>query len=180
MFTYNYIVYDNLHDIVYDIITCIHDILPDVGYNVLYILPHKPFFSQIKLINKEITSAKHGNPLYRKSLLEDPSERIVQSHLATLEWHMQSRKFGMTAAELERLQCKSVEVLELLKSNFPEKNVVTNPWKFEKAYSILHKVRELILFGWSENFSTQGPEHCHIDFVKKIAIMCVRVIYSIC
>ena len=31
------------------------------------------------------------------------------------------------------------------------------------------KVRELILFGWSENFSTQGPEHRHIDFVKKIA-----------
>jgi hypothetical protein len=62
-----------------------------------------------------------------------------------------------------------VEVLELLKANFPEKNGVTNSWKFEKAHSILHKVRELILFGWSENFSTQGPEHCHIDFVKKIA-----------
>jgi hypothetical protein len=30
-------------------------------------------------------------------------------------------------------------------------------------------VRELILFGWSENISTQGPEHCHIDFVKNIA-----------
>ena len=44
-----------------------------------------------------------------------------------------------------------------------------NAWKFEKAHSILHKVRELILFGWSENFSTQGPEHCHIDFIKKIA-----------
>ena len=29
-------------------------------------------------------------------------------------------------------------------------------------------MRELILFGWSENFSTQGPEHCHIDFIKKI------------
>ena len=82
---------------------------------------------------------------------------------------MQSRKFGMTAAELERLQSKSVEVLELLKSNFPEKNGVTNSWKFEKAHSILHKVRELILFSWSENFSTKGPEHCHIDFVKKIA-----------
>ena len=57
----------------------------------------------------------------------------------------------------------------MLKSNFPEKNGVTNAWKFEKAHSILHKVRELILFGWSENFSTQGPEYCHTDFVKKIA-----------
>ena len=86
-----------------------------------------------------------------------------------LEWHMQSRKFGMTASQLELLQQKSIEVLESLKSTFPEKNGVANGWKFEKAHSILHKVRELILFGWSENFSTQGPEHCHIDFVKKIA-----------
>jgi hypothetical protein len=77
-------------------------------------------FSQIKLINKEmITSAKQGTPLYRKPLFQDPSECIVESHVATLEWHMQSRKFGMTAAELERLRSKSVEVLELLKSNFP-------------------------------------------------------------
>jgi hypothetical protein len=59
---------------------------------------------------------------------------------------MQSWKFGMTAAELETLQEKSVEVLELLKSNLPEKNGVTNAWKFEKAHSILHKVLELILF----------------------------------
>ncbi len=57
----------------------------------------------------------------------------------------------------------------MLIANFPEKNGVTNTWKFEKEHSILHKSRELILFGWSENFSTQGPEYYHIDFVKKIA-----------
>jgi hypothetical protein len=74
----------------------------------------------------------------------------------------------MTAADLGLLQGKSVEVLELL-ANLPENNGVISAWKFEKAHSILHKVRELILFGWSENFSTQGHEHCHIDFVKKIA-----------
>ena len=56
-----------------------------------------------------------------------------------------------------------------MKANLPEKSGVKNAWKFENAHSILHKVRELILFGWSENFSTQGPEHCHIDFVKKVA-----------
>ena len=67
---------------------------------------------------------------------------------------MQSRKFRLTAAELVRLQERSVEVLDLLKANLPEKNGVKNAWKFEKAHSILHKVRELILFGWSENFST--------------------------
>ncbi len=73
----------------------------------------------------------------------------------------------MTAAQLELLQQKSVEVLESFVLTFPTKNGVANAWKFEKAHNMLHKVRELILFGWSENFSTQGPEHCHIDFVKE-------------
>jgi hypothetical protein len=75
----------------------------------------------------------------------------------------------MTAIQLEPLQQKSIEVLESFKSNFPETNSVANGWKFEKAHSVLHKVRELVLVDWSENFSTQGPEHCHLDFVKKIA-----------
>ena len=121
------------------------------------------------MINAHIAAAKAGSPLYKKAPLEDPSENFIRAHVATLEWNMMSRKFGMTAAELVRLQEKSVELLELLKSELPEKNGVQNAWKFEKAHSILHKVRELILFGWSENFSTQGPEHCHIDFIKKIA-----------
>ena len=127
-----------------------------------------PVHWQLALINTQIEQARTG-PLKGKAPIQDPMEGIIQAHVAMLEWHMQSRKFGMTAAKLELLQQKSVEVLESFVSTFPEKNGVKNGWKFEKAHSILHKVRELILFGWSENFSTQGPEHCHIDFVKKIA-----------
>jgi hypothetical protein len=33
----------------------------------------------------------------------------------------------------------------------------------------MSQVREIILYGWSENFSTQGPEHCHIEFCKNLA-----------
>ena len=120
------------------------------------------------MINSEIRAAKKGN-LHGKPLIDDPMESIVEAHVSMLEWHMQSRKFGMTAVQLELLQQNSIEVLESFKSTFPEKNGVANGWKFEKAHSILHKVRELILFGWSENFSPQGPEHCHIELVKKIA-----------
>ena len=121
------------------------------------------------MIDDAIASAKAGSPLYKRNLVQDPCEKMISAHVATLEWDMLSRKFGMTASELAGLQEKSVEVLELLKAEFPEKNGVLNAWKFEKAHSILHKVRELILFGWSENFSIQGPEHCHIDFIKKVA-----------
>ena len=84
-------------------------------------------------------------------------ESIVEAHVSMLEWHMQSRKFGMTASQLELLQQKSIEVLESLKSTFPEKNGVANGWKFEKAHSILHKVRELIFFWLVRKFQHSRP-----------------------
>ena len=107
--------------------------------------------------------------MYRLPLLADPSEKLIETHVAALKWHMQARKFDMTAETLQKLQGMSVSLLELLKVNLPVKSGELNAWKFEKAHSILHKVRELLLFGWSENVSTQGPEHCHIDFCKKVA-----------
>jgi hypothetical protein len=61
-----------------------------------------------------------------------------------------------------------------LKVNLPVKSGELNAWKFEKAHSILHKVRELLLFGWSENVSTQGPEHCHNDVCKKKLAACTN------
>ena len=112
---------------------------------------------QIDIINNEIRSAKKGF-LQGKPLIDDPMESIVEAHVSMLEWHMQSRKFGMTASQLELLQQKSIEVLESLKSTFPEKNGVANGWKFEKAHSILHKVRENVLWGNSDNTTCQAPE----------------------
>ena len=41
--------------------------------------------------------------------------------------------------------------------------------EFEKAHSILHKVSEIVLWGWSENTSCQGPDHAHIDIIKNVA-----------
>ena len=128
-----------------------------------------PVLSQIHLINSTISNAKAGHPMYRKPFAQDPSEKLIEVHVAALKWHMQSRTFEMTAEKLQKLQDQSVSLLELLKTNLPVKSGEKSAWKFEKAHSILHKVRELILFGWSENFSTQGPEHCHIDFCKKVA-----------
>ena len=33
----------------------------------------------------------------------------------------------------------------------------------------MQQVREIILFGWTENFSTRGPEQCSIESCKTIA-----------
>jgi hypothetical protein len=34
---------------------------------------------------------------------------------------------------------------------------------------MLHKVREIVMWGWSENTSSRGPEHAHIDLIKNVA-----------
>ncbi len=82
---------------------------------------------------------------------------------------MQQRRFGLTAVGLDKLHALSVELLDLLKENMPYRTDGAEGWNFEKAHSILHKVRDILLFGWSENFSHQGPEHGHIDNCKKLA-----------
>ena len=56
---------------------------------------------------------------------------------------------------MDKLHEMSVELLELLKENMPEKTGEESGWNFEKAHSILHKVREIVMFGWTENYSTQ-------------------------
>lgn len=73
--------------------------------------------------------------------IEDPSDSLIEVHLAVLRWNMQSRKYGLTASGIGKLYKLSVELLETFKSNMPEKCGEANAWKFEKAHSILHKVR---------------------------------------
>ncbi len=88
---------------------------------------------QIDLINSEIRAAKKGN-LHGKPLIDDPMESIVEAYVSMLEWHMrQSRKFCMTAVQLELLQQKSIEVLESFKSTFPEKNGVAKWLEIRKT-----------------------------------------------
>ena len=54
---------------------------------------------------------------------------------------------------------------ELLKLNLPEKSGEVNTWKFKKAHSILHKVREFLLFGWSLDVA----QHLDVSLQKVIS-----------
>ena len=64
----------------------------------------------------------------------------------------------MRSDELADLHQKAVELLDLLHKNLPEKTGEKAGWNFEKAHSILHKVREIVLWGNSDNTSCQAPE----------------------
>jgi hypothetical protein len=66
------------------------------------------------------------------------------------------------------LHRKSILLLELLKTHFPDQVGGAQGWNFEKAHNILHKVHKIVMWGWSENTSCQGPEHAHIDIIKSV------------
>ena len=61
-------------------------------------------------------------------------------------------------SELPELQQKAVDLLDMLQEYLPDKTGEKGKWNFEKAHSILHKVREIVLWGNSDNTSCQAPE----------------------
>jgi hypothetical protein len=73
--------------------------------------------------------------------IEDPSDTLIEVHLAVLRYNMQSRRFRLTAPGLVKLRDMAVKLLELVKTNIPKKSGEQNAWKFETAHSLLHKVR---------------------------------------
>jgi hypothetical protein len=97
--------------------------------------------------------------LYGLAPIADSSDEIIEILLAALRWDMQQRRFGLTAVGLDKLHALSVELLDVLKDDMPYRTGGPEAWNFEKAHSILHKVSDILLFGWCENFSHQGPEH---------------------
>ena len=126
---------------------------------------------QVYDLNQKIraTSKDRNSPLFNVPLVHDPSNEIAEVLVEALEWNMMSREWNVTVSDLQALYRKSISFLEMLKTHFPDRVGGAQGWNFEKAHSILHKVREIVMWGWSENTSCQGPEHAHIDIIKSVA-----------
>ena len=95
---------------------------------------------QVDHVNALIRAAKAGDCLFGVEEIKDPSDKLIEVHLAVLRYNMQSKRFGLTAPGLEKLRDLAVELLELVKTNVPKKSREQNAWKFEKAHSLLNKV----------------------------------------
>jgi hypothetical protein len=113
---------------------------------------------QVLLINKAIDAAKPGSRLYKLQHIADPSNEIVEVLIQCMEWNIVSSQSGIPESELPELQQKAIDLLDLLKTNLPDKTGEKAKWNFEKAHSILHKVSEIVLWGNSDNTSCQAPE----------------------
>ena len=107
--------------------------------------------------------------MYKLPLVRDPSDEIADVLVKSLEWNMLSREWNLTTGDLSQLHRLSKGLLNTLNTHLPDRVGGAKGWNFEKAHSILHKVREIVMWGWSENTSCQGPEHAHIDLIKSVA-----------
>lgn len=108
---------------------------------------------QVDHVNALIRAAKSGDCLFGVEEVEDPSDKLIEVHLAVLRYNMQSRRFGLTAPGLVKLRELAIELLELFKTNMPDKSGEKNAWKFEKAHSLLHKVRYRMRYRICEKIS---------------------------
>jgi hypothetical protein len=117
-------------------------------------------FYQVQLINSAIDKAKKGSYLHGLPHVADPSTEVQEVLIACMNWNMDTRKSKIPEADLPGLQQKAVDLLDLLQKNLPDKTGEKAKWNFEKALSILHKVREILLWGNSDNTSCQSPEVC--------------------
>jgi len=105
---------------------------------------------QVLLINRAIDAAKARSSLYKLPHVADPSYEIVEVLVQSMDWNIASRQSGIPESELPALQQKAIDLLDLLQKKAK--------WNFEKAHSIPHKVREIVLWGNSDNTSCQAPE----------------------
>ena len=121
-------------------------------------------------INEAIDKAPLSSSLNGLSHVSDPSDDIVEVLIQCMKWNMATRaRSSIRESELPGLHQDAVDLLDLLRTTLLEKCGEKSGWNFEKAHSILHKVRDIVMWGNSDNTSCQGPEHAHIDLIKAIA-----------
>ena len=113
---------------------------------------------QVELINRAIDNTKPGSRLRGLSHVSDPSNEVVEVLIQCMDWNIASRQSRISESELPDLHQRAVDLLDLLQKNLPEKTGEKSTWNFEKAHSILHKVREIVLWGNTDNTSCQAPE----------------------
>ncbi len=75
----------------------------------------------------------------------DPSKEMADVLVQALDWNMLSREWNLNTSDLVLLHQKSKALLEALKIYLPDRVGWAKGWKFEKAHSILHKVREIVM-----------------------------------
>ncbi len=89
---------------------------------------------QVYELNQKINtvSKDRNSPLFNVQLVVDPSNNIAEVLVEALEWNMMSREWNVTVGDLQELHRKSISLLELLKTHFPDRVGGAQGWNFER------------------------------------------------
>ncbi len=125
-------------------------------------VPIRTDIHQVEFIdlNKAIDNAKAGSHLRGLPHVADPRYEVEEVLIKCMDGKIASRQSRIPESELPDLHQKAVDLLDILQQNLPDKTGEKSKWKFEKAHSILHKVREIVLWGNTDNTSCQAKEVC--------------------
>jgi hypothetical protein len=70
--------------------------------------------SQVCFVNAAIDAARSGSVFFGLEHIQDPLDKIIEIHLASLRWDHEQRKFGLTGAGLQRVHDFSMQLLDTL------------------------------------------------------------------
>ncbi len=105
--------------------------------------------SQVEFLNAAIDRAPSGTWLYGLAHVSDPSDQIVEVLIKCMEWNIMTSCRSIPESELPEVHQAAMDLLDLLKSNVPDKCGEDSGWNFEKAH-ILNKVCKIVVWGNSD------------------------------
>ena len=130
-------------------------------------------------INEQIQAAQPGSSLYGLPEVEDPSSDIQLVLIRFIYYFMHQRRPGLTEQDIPEIQEKAVAFIESAKLILPERVGSKTMrgeligWNFCKLHSLFHTAQHTLMFGYTENYSTQGPECAHK--VSSCVFICVQI-----
>ena len=68
-------------------------------YIMIYMTSPGLILIHVDFINNRIRTAFPGSPLHGIALVKDPSDELIEVHLATLKWNLQQLRMGLVAED---------------------------------------------------------------------------------
>lgn len=98
--------------------------------------------------------------------LQDPIDSIYKVIIVFMEWYRVIQMPEIPIKLLVESNFMSAELIETLKSVFPDRDGKVSGWKVGKCHDVLHVAENIAMFGWTQNTSGEWGEHSHVVNIK--------------
>ena len=120
-------------------------------------------------ISSRIELSAPGDQLHGVVPPVDPTDSIFEALHSFMVWYLTVRMPVIGIDRLVESQRLAEELIECLKSVFPDRDGKESGWKIGKCHDVLHVAQNIALFGWTQNTSGDWGEHGHRELLKCLA-----------